>query len=79
GRGLCACADVLVPVLGPGRFHYGFPPDRLYRMMFGHRVLVPFGPRRMTGFIRALAHTPPEGASTRCPTCSLSCSSGGTA
>ncbi|MEM7676599.1 MAG: primosomal protein N' [Myxococcota bacterium] len=59
---MSAFAEVMVPVPVPGPFHYAVPPDLQDKLRIGHRVLVPFGPRRMTGFVRALAHSAPVGA-----------------
>ena len=53
---------VPVPVRGP--FHYAVPAELQERLQVGHRVLVPFGPRRMTGFVRTLLdEAPPDLAS----------------
>ena len=57
---MSAFADVLVPVPVPGPFHYAVPAHLQAQLQVGHRVLVPFGPRRMTGFVRALLDTTPS-------------------
>lgn len=47
-------ADVLVEVPGVGHdrtFQYRVPPKLAQRVQFGHRVQVPFGGRRVTGFV----------------------------
>ena len=56
---MSAFADVMVPVPVPGPFHYAVPADMQDRLQVGHRVLVPFGPRRMTGFVRSLLDAVP--------------------
>jgi primosomal protein N' (replication factor Y) (superfamily II helicase) len=50
--------EVAVPVPVEGRFHYAVPDD--LELAIGHRVLVPFGPRKMTGFVLAHADDVPE-------------------
>ncbi len=52
--------EVAVPVPVEGRFHYAIPDDLDGELRIGHRVLVPFGPRRMTGFVVAHADEVPE-------------------
>ncbi|MBU2548776.1 MAG: primosomal protein N' [Proteobacteria bacterium] len=44
-------AEVAVAVPAAGTFHYLVPPDLTGRIGLGHRVLVPFGPRRVTGYV----------------------------
>ena len=56
---MSAFADVMVPVPVRGPFHYAVPPDMQAQLQVGHRVLVPFGPRRMTGFVRKLLDEAP--------------------
>ena len=41
---------VTLPV--EGRFHYSIPEIIEDKLQIGHRVLVPFGNRKVTGFIR---------------------------
>ncbi len=54
-------AEVIVPLPVPGRFTYAIPEPLRGRVEIGHRVLVRFGPRRITGFVRGLHAAPPEG------------------
>ena len=44
-------ADVAVPVPVRKTFHYDVPEELEGRLAPGMRVLVPFGPRRLTGFV----------------------------
>lgn len=50
-------ALVIVSLPVPGRFHYLIPPDM--ELEIGHRVLVPFGPRRVVGFVVGFDEEPP--------------------
>ena len=45
-------AEVIVTLPVEGRFHYSIPDKFQEKIQIGHRVLVPFGPRRVTGFVR---------------------------
>ncbi|MCK6550004.1 hypothetical protein L6R52_29490, partial [Myxococcota bacterium] len=50
-------AEVAVTLPVDGRFHYAVPPHLEGALEVGHRVLVPFGRRRVTGFVTALTPT----------------------
>jgi primosomal protein N' (replication factor Y) len=50
-------AEVAVTLPVRGRFHYAVPEHLRGQLAVGHRVLVPFGSRRVTGFVLDL---PPE-------------------
>lgn len=54
-------AEVIVTLPVEGRFHYAIPPELAGALVPGHRVIVPFGTRRVTGFISTLDSAPPEG------------------
>ena len=45
-------AEVIVTLPVEGRFHYSIPEQLDDKIQIGHRVLIPFGRRRVTGFIR---------------------------
>lgn len=47
-------AEVVVPLPVPGRFHYRVPDELQDNLRLGHRVLVPFGTRKVTAFVLAL-------------------------
>lgn len=49
-----AFAEIAVTLPVRGRFHYLVPENLQGQLQVGHRVLVPFGPRRVTGFVVAL-------------------------
>lgn len=51
-------AEVAVPLPLPGPFHYTIP-DR-FDVVVGHAVYVPFGPRRLTGYVLAVLDEPPD-------------------
>lgn len=52
-----AYAQVVVSLPVPGAFHYVAPDDM--ELVVGHRVLVPFGARRVTGFVVGVDAQPP--------------------
>lgn len=56
-----AYAEVVVTLPVEGRFHYAVPPHLEGALRPGHRVLVPFGPRRVTGFVVSLTDEVPPG------------------
>lgn len=47
-------AEIVVTLPIEGRFHYAVPPHLEGALVIGHRVLVPFGRRKVTGFVVAL-------------------------
>ncbi|MCB9654726.1 MAG: primosomal protein N' [Deltaproteobacteria bacterium] len=51
--------EVLVPLPLEGHFHYRVPEHLRGDLIIGHRVLVPFGSRSMTGFVVGLSETAP--------------------
>ncbi len=53
--------EVAVPLPLPGPFHYSVPASLSDQLRVGHAVSVPFGNRRMTGYVLAVDVTPPEG------------------
>ncbi len=53
-----AYAEVVVSLPVPGTFHYVVPSGM--RLAIGHRVLVPFGSRRVTGFVVGADVEPPD-------------------
>jgi primosomal protein N' (replication factor Y) len=54
-----AFAEVVVTLPVEGRFHYRIPDHLVGHLEVGHRVLVAFGPRRVTGFVLALDDATP--------------------
>jgi primosomal protein N' (replication factor Y) len=48
-------AELAVTLPVPGRFHYEVPEGLRGTLALGHRVLVPFGRRRVTGFVVGLS------------------------
>jgi primosomal protein N' (replication factor Y) (superfamily II helicase) len=58
-------AEVIVTLPVEGRFHYSIPDRLLGRLAVGHRVLVPFGGRKVTGFVAAPDAEPPSGVSLK--------------
>ncbi len=62
---MSAYADVMVPVPVRGPFHYAVPAELQGHLRVGHRVLVPFGTRRMTGFVRRLLEDAPPALTGR--------------
>jgi primosomal protein N' (replication factor Y) len=60
-RADAAYAEVIVPLPLEGRFHYAVPEALQGGLQIGHRVLVPFGPRKLTGFVVALSSQAPDG------------------
>lgn len=53
-------AEVAVPLPLPGPFHYLVPPPLRADIAVGCAVHVPFGNRRMTGYVLALHETAPD-------------------
>lgn len=53
--------EILVNLPVEGRFHYAVPEHLQGALLPGHRVLVPFGPRRVTGFVVEVDAPLPEG------------------
>ncbi len=47
-------AEIAVTLSVRGRFHYEVPEELQASLQVGHRVLVPFGTRRVTGFVLEL-------------------------
>src|SRR3954468_23018344 len=60
--GLSEFAEVAVPVAVHGTFTYAIPPELRDGVRLGSRVEVPFGAKRSTGFVVALADTAPAKA-----------------
>ncbi|MFO0725657.1 MAG: primosomal protein N' [Myxococcota bacterium] len=58
-------AEVIVPLPVHGRFHYAIPEALEGQLLVGHRVLVPFGRRKVTGFVAALHPEAPPGLQTK--------------
>jgi primosomal protein N' (replication factor Y) (superfamily II helicase) len=56
-------AEVAVTLPVAGRFHYRVPPHLASRARVGARVLVRFGPRKVTGVVVREGAVPPEGVS----------------
>src|SRR5215813_8970544 len=54
-----AYAEVVVTLPVEGRFHYGVPAHLVGALEIGHRVLVPFGKRQVTGFVVGLSGVAP--------------------
>lgn len=54
-------ARVIVPLPVQGSFHYEVPEHLAPTLRVGHRVSVPFGPRRITGFVVGFDDAPPPG------------------
>lgn len=52
-------AEVAVTLPVEGRFHYLIPEHLIDALEVGHRVVVPFGKRRVTGFVIAFEETLP--------------------
>jgi len=52
-------AEVAVPLPLPGSFHYLIPDSLRGRVSVGHAVQVPFGRRRLTGYVLALCEEAP--------------------
>ena len=53
--------EVAVPLPLPGAFHYSVPASLVDQLRVGCAVSVPFGKRRMTGYVLDVGVTPPEG------------------
>src|SRR5258707_6306606 len=60
--GLSEFAEVAIPVAVHGTFTYAIPPELRDAVRLGSRVEVPFGAKRNTGFVVALADHAPEGS-----------------
>jgi primosomal protein N' (replication factor Y) len=56
-----AFVEIAVTLPVPGRYHYRVPPSLLARARVGARVLVRFGPRKVTGVIVRTGTPPPAG------------------
>jgi primosomal protein N' (replication factor Y) len=56
--------EAALPLPVPGTFHYLVPPELRHEVAVGREVLVPFGRRRLTGAIVALAADPPADLET---------------
>ena len=56
-------AEVAVTLPVQGRYHYGVPAHLAGRALVGSRVLVRFGPRKVTGVVVRVDTPPPEGVS----------------
>src|SRR5688572_27573974 len=54
---MAAFAEIVVTLPVEGRFHYAVPPHLAGALTIGHRVLVPFGKRQVTGFIVGFTET----------------------
>ena len=54
-------AEVVVTLPVPGRFHYVVPEPLAARELVGARVLVRFGPRKVTGVVVRTDTPPPPG------------------
>src|SRR6266850_629864 len=60
--GLAAFAEIALPVAVYGTFTYAIPAELRDGVRLGSRVEVPFGAKRSTGFVVALADTAPAKA-----------------
>ena len=58
-------AEVIVPLPIHGRFHYEIGANLEGRLAVGHRVLVPFGKRSVTGFVGAISEGAPAGLTAK--------------
>lgn len=59
-------AEVILPVPLPGNFTYSVPADMEGRLRVGHRVVVPFGKRKLlTGIVASTAAAPPKDVETK--------------
>lgn len=54
---MAAYAEIAVTLPVEGRFHYSVPLHLRDALVIGHRVLVPFGRRQVTGFVLGLSET----------------------
>jgi len=54
-----ALVEVAVALPLPGTYHYRLPPEFEGSLRPGQRVLVPFGPRRITGYVLGFPHASP--------------------
>ena len=57
--GLAEYAEIALPVAVHGTFTYAIPPELRDGVRLGSRVEVPFGAKRSTGFVVALADAAP--------------------
>src|SRR5438105_6023800 len=57
--GLAEYAEIALPLAVHGTFTYAIPPELRDGVRLGSRVEVPFGTKRSTGFVVALADTAP--------------------
>src|SRR5437763_3493099 len=57
--GLAEYAEIALPLAVHGTFTYAIPPELRDGVRLGSRVEVPFGTKRSTGFVVALADAPP--------------------
>ncbi|MCP4868037.1 MAG: primosomal protein N' [Proteobacteria bacterium] len=53
-------AELAIPLPAPGSFHYAIGPELAGQVQVGHVVHVPFGSRRLTGYVLALLDEAPE-------------------
>jgi primosomal protein N' (replication factor Y) len=53
-------AEIIVTLPVDGRFYYSIPNSLDFPVEIGQRVLVPFGPRKVTGFVRNLLDEQPD-------------------
>jgi len=60
-RAVLRFAEVAVTLPVPGRFHYVIPEHLAARALVGARVLVRFGPRKVTGVVVRTDTAPPPG------------------
>src|SRR5206468_1216521 len=60
--GLAEFAEIALPVAVHGTFTYAIPPELRDGVRLGSRVEVPFGAKRSTGFVVALADAAPAKA-----------------
>jgi primosomal protein N' (replication factor Y) len=53
-------AELAIPLPAPGSYHYEIGPDLADRLRVGHVVHVPFGSRRLTGYVLDVLEEPPD-------------------
>ncbi|MEE2827556.1 MAG: primosomal protein N' [Myxococcota bacterium] len=58
-------AELAIPLPLPGRFHYRVPQEIDADLKVGQAVCVPFGRRRLTGYVLGIGARPPEGVRLR--------------
>ncbi|MCK6526598.1 primosomal protein N' [Myxococcota bacterium] len=63
--GPSATVEVAVALPLPGTFHYRADDPLAGHVRPGHALLVPFGPRRVTGYAVAVGGPPPEGVTLK--------------